>query len=97
MTEVELHDLSIYPGGDLVAKGLRDLNDHIRSEEALLVSVAAPRLRGLGIPVPDDPEIPTPYEHALFSAIESRLPRGAHMEYNALIQRVVSFAESYHR
>ena len=76
MIESGHRDLTIYPGGDLIAKGLQDLENHVRSEEALLVSVAAPRLRGLGIPVPDDPGVPTPYEHALFSAIERRPPAG---------------------
>ncbi len=89
--------LGIYPGGDLVAKGLQDLQDHIISEEALLVLVASPRLRGLGIQVPEAKDAPLPYEHALYSAIERRVPQGAHAAYNALIQRVVSFSDSYCR
>ena len=38
----ELENLSIYPGGELVSKGLADLDVHTRSEEALLISAAAP-------------------------------------------------------
>ncbi len=88
-------DLSVYPGGDLVAKGLADLNLEILSEEGLLVLVASPRLRDLGIDVPCVEGISMPYEHALFEAIEARMPRGAHGAYNALIERVVSFANAY--
>ena len=35
------------------------------------------------------------YEHRLYEAIESRNPEGAHSEYNAMIRRLVSFAEAY--
>ncbi|MDP8971371.1 MAG: hypothetical protein M3N52_12920, partial [Actinomycetota bacterium] len=47
------------PGADLVAAGLDDLAAGVVSAEALLVSIGAPRLRELGIPVGDpldDPE-----------------------------------------
>jgi hypothetical protein len=88
-------DLGIFPGGDLVATGLSDLARGIVSEEALVLMVAAPRLRGLGIEVQELPGISRPYEHALYERIEARMPRGAHSAYNALIQRIVSFANSY--
>jgi len=87
--------LAIYPGGDLVAKGLSDLAHGVKSEEALLLMVAGPRLRGLGIAVREIEGVIRPYEHALYSAIESRLTTDAHSAYNALIQRIVSFANSY--
>ena len=87
--------LCVYPGRELVAKGLDDLERGLQTEESLLVMVAGPRLRGLGIEVRDLAFVPTPYEHALYEAIEARLPRGAHAAYNALIQRIVSFANSY--
>ena len=61
----------------------------------MLVTVAAPRLRDLGLVVPS-PSIRTPFpEHDLFDAVESRMQRGAHAEYNALIARIVSFARAY--
>jgi len=87
--------LSTYPGGDLVAKGLHDLEVGVQSEEALLVMVAGPRLRGLGIEFQDLKSVALPYEHRLYESIEQRMPRGAHTAYNALIQRIVSFANSY--
>ena len=81
------------PGGSLVAKGLADLASGTRSEEALLVTVAAPRLRGLGFEIAPTEE-PGPPEHALFAMVEERLPQGAHAAYNALIARIVSFAQA---
>lgn len=90
-------NLDPYPGGDLVAKGLSDLARRVISEEALLVSIASPRLRHLGFEIPKLEEVSLPYEHALFEVLEGRLDRGAHAAYNALIGRIVSFAESYGR
>ena len=90
-----MEDLSRFPGGDLVAKGLADLNKGIVSEEALLVLIASPRLVDLGFIVPELKELKPPYEIALYSAIEERNPDGAHADYNALIRRIVSFAQCY--
>jgi hypothetical protein len=90
-------DLHPFPGGDLVAKGLQDLAQFAITEEALLVSIASPRLKRLGLSVPELPGVPLPHEHALFEALEARLGRGAHAAYNALIGRIVSFANAYDR
>jgi len=87
--------LGAYPGGDLIEKGLRNLNEGQITEEALLVMIAAARLEGLGIKLPPFPEIPTPYEHQLFHALNRRIPERAHYEYNTLIARIVSFANAY--
>lgn len=91
----QLENLAIYPGGDLVSSGLADLANHVHSERALLVLIAGPRLRALGFDVVEPDDIPLPYEHRLFEALEDRLSSGAHMEYNVLIARMVSFADSY--
>jgi hypothetical protein len=42
---------SALPGGELVAQGLADLAEGAETVESLLVSVGAPRLRGLGVDV----------------------------------------------
>jgi len=84
-----------YPGGDLVLAGLVDLERQFCSDEALLVSIAGPRLRGVGIEVPELLGVLLPYEHRLYESIESRMPCGAHAEYNAMIGRIVSFANTY--
>lgn len=88
-------ELESLPGGDLVIKGLEDLRKSVISEEALLVLIAGPRLAGLGIEVPEPRNAAPPYEHALYSLIERRCPQGAHATYNALIRRIVSFAQAY--
>lgn len=88
-------DLSIYPGGEGVAQGFADLERGVLTEAALLVLVAAPRLRRLGFRVAPPPNPPAIPEHALFEAVEARLGRGAHAAYNALLVRMVSFADAY--
>jgi hypothetical protein len=76
------------PAEDVVRRGLRDLEERIESVESLLVSIGAPRLRRLGLPV-----------SAPFSAPEQRLYRlladahgdSAHSRYNALVRRLVAY------
>jgi hypothetical protein len=76
------------PGAELVERGLRDLADGLESIEALLVAIGAPRLRGLGIPVPAAPADP---EHRLYHLLASEDPDDAHSRYNGLIRRLVSY------
>jgi hypothetical protein len=77
------------PGYELVQCGLRDLARGVESVEALLVAVGAPRLRRLGLDVPevtfDSPE------HRLYELLRKENPDGAHSRYNALLRRLVSF------
>ena len=87
--------LNEYPGGEIVEKGLEDLAHGIHSEEALLLLAAGPRLRVLGLEIRDPGGIERPFEHRLFELLEERLDRGAHSAYNALIGRLVSFADTY--
>jgi hypothetical protein len=86
----------LLPGEDLVTQGLADLARGILSESALLVLVASPRLKGLGIQVPEW-SLDEPFEHALYSRIEERLGSGAHSYYNSLIRRIVSYAQALER
>ena len=80
-------DLSRFPGGDLVAKGLEDLARSDETPEAFLVSIGAARLRecGLGVAVviPDA-------EHRLYERLASDDPDSAHSRYNALLRRLTS-------
>lgn len=82
-------DLEALPGGDLVRRGLLDLARGVRSTEALLVAVGAPRLAQLGIAVPPH-ELPLP-EHTLYLHLATADPDSAHSRYNALVRRLVSF------
>ncbi|HEX3391610.1 MAG TPA: hypothetical protein VHS55_03525 [Solirubrobacteraceae bacterium] len=79
------------PGHELVSTGLADLADGRDSEEALLVAMAAPRLRALGLEVPEwGGERPS---HRLWEKL-SDTDVDAHSRYNALVRRMVSFARA---
>lgn len=77
------------PGGDLVSAGLADLAQGVQSVAALLVSFGAPKLRTLGVEVPDR-EVAAP-ERALYELLAQSEGDAAHSRYNALIRRLVSF------
>lgn len=76
------------PGADLVADGLADLARGTESIEALLVSIGAPRLHGLGVAVSG--ALPGA-ERRLYDLLASQDSNSAHSRYNALIRRLVSF------
>jgi hypothetical protein len=82
-------DLTAFPGGDLVQEGLADLARGAETVPALLVSIGAPRLRRLGLPVPET-AVPSP-EHRLYEKLAESDPDSAHSRYNALVRRLVSF------
>lgn len=84
------------PGQDLFEQGLADLAEDQVSEASLLVLIAAPRLRRLGIQVPDR-LLPRPCEHELYAMLDERLGAAAHSYYNSLIRRIVSFAHALER
>jgi len=75
-------------GGDLVREGLEDLRNGRETAPALLVAIGAPRLRRLGIVVPESVEDPEQRLYALLVRIEGD---AAHSRFNALMRRLVSF------
>lgn len=87
MTEV----LSNLPGYQLVSDGLADLAARRETAAGLLVTMASPRLRGLGIEVSDGGAAQASYR--LYELLEHEGP-GAHSRYNALVGRIVSFARA---
>lgn len=76
------------PGHELVLKGIDDLARGVESDEALLVSIGAPRLQRAGIEVPEP--LPSP-EHRLYGRLAAEDADAAHSRYNALVRRLVSF------
>jgi hypothetical protein len=84
------------PGEDFVQEGLADLAQGRTTDFALLVLIASPRLRGLGIDVPDR-SFPQPYEHELYDRLGERMGNAAHSYYNSLIRRIVSYAHALER
>ncbi len=86
------------PGGELVAAGLEALGRGEHSVEALLVAVGAPRLRALGVAVPDaGRQLPRHPELALYRAMGRKHPGDVHSRYNALLRRLVSFERELER
>jgi hypothetical protein len=77
------------PGGDLIEKGLADLRDGRETVEALLVAIGAPRLRQIGLNLPD--ALPDNPEHRLYALLAKDDSDSAHSRYNALIRRLVSY------
>jgi hypothetical protein len=83
------------PGADLVERGVADLAASRESESALLVAMAATRLRAVGIDVPDR-GIAQP-GHRLYALLAAEHSTGAHAAYNALVGRMSSFARAAER
>ena len=81
-------DLSALPGGDLVRRGVTDLDAGRETPEALLVSIGAPRLRAIGVEASKPISDP---EHKLYLLLASKKGDAAHSAYNALVRRLVSF------
>lgn len=87
-----LADLESLPGAELVLPGLADLVAVHETVEALLVEIAAPRLRrlGLAIPVRDDLEP----ERRLYALLSTVSPHDVHGRYNALLRRLIAFSQA---
>jgi hypothetical protein len=89
---VIVSELSNLPGDDLVTQGVEDLNAGRRSVPGLVVAMAAPRLRRLGIEVPEgtDPIA----AHRLYETLSAGNDPDPYRRFNALVARVVSFARA---
>ena len=81
--------LEALPGGEYVMAGIVDLERGVESIPALLVSIGAPRLKRLGLPLPAT-VIESP-EKRLYLRLQNESGNAAHSRYNALIRRLVSF------
>lgn len=90
------HDKALLPGQELIEQGLADLSQDRLTDSSLLVLITAPRLRRLGIQIPDRPFL-RPCEHQLYTRLEERFGAAAHSHYNSLIRRIVSFAHALER
>lgn len=77
------------PAHELIEAGIRDLRERRETMAALLVSIGAPKLRSLGMNIPD-PLLTNP-EHRLYDLLANDNPDAAHSKYNALIRKLVSF------
>jgi len=80
----------------MVEQGLADLEQDLMTDCSLLVLIAAPCLRRLGIPIAERP-LPRSWEHDLYARLDERLGTAAHSYYNSLIRRIVSYARCLER
>lgn len=80
------------PGGALIDRGLGDLSAGRETVESLLVSLAAPRLRREGVPVPTCclPD----GDRRLYRLLEVGHGDLAHARYLALLRQAASFADA---
>jgi len=82
------------PGGEILKPGLEDLRAGVRSINALLVLIAAPRLTRCGIPVPRlEPHSALP-EHDLYQALSVEHGPEAYRFYRSLMRRLVSLEQA---
>lgn len=85
----------VLPGEDLIEEGVNDLRAQRETIAGLLVAIGSPRLRRLGIELPDTlPEHP---EDRLYELLAKDEPDSAHSRYNAFIRRLVSYERAAER
>ncbi len=83
-------------GAELIQQGLADLHRDEPTDLALLVLIAAPRLKRLGLRIPDRSH-PRPLEHCLYDRLNQRLGSAAHSYCNSLFRRIASHAAALER
>jgi len=88
---VDRESLKNLPGAEIVLPGIDDLEAGRASVNANAVRSAASRLRraGLNTPLVEDQ---VPAAHRLYSQLSEELGDEAHSRYNAILERVASFA-----
>lgn len=80
------------PGGGEIDRGITDLALGRETVESLVVSLAAPRLRREGVPLPR--ELQKDPENRLYRRLEQDAPELAHARYLAHLQQAMSFADA---
>jgi len=95
---VRIPRMLLLPGNDLIASGIRDLQDRRETIASLLVLIGAPKLRSLGLDIPDTLDrFGVSPEHRLYDLLAADNPDSAHSRYNALIRKLVSFEHASER
>jgi len=86
---------AVLPGEDVIEAGLQDLLAGRETIAALLVAIGSPRLRRLGLELPE--QLPQNPEHRLYDLLSQDDPDSAHSRYNAFIRRLVSYERAAER
>lgn len=80
---------AVLPGEDIIEAGLEDLRAGRETVAALLVAIGSPRLRRLGLELPE--QLPANPEHRLYDLLAQDNQDSAHSRYNAYIRKLVSY------
>lgn len=80
------------PGGEIIDTGLADLCAGNETIESLLVSLAAPRLRREGVPIPR--KVFPDADMRLYRLLEKSNSELAHARYRAYLRQAESFADA---
>jgi len=80
------------PAYDTVAAGLADLAAGRSTQDGYLVAIAARRLREAGVEIPL--VLPPSPKDLLWEMLEREVGDDAHGRYNALLSRILSFADT---
>lgn len=89
MPPLQPSDFDGLPGASAIRAGLADLAAGRESVESLLVQIGTPRLNGLGITLPQKPEIDA--DRRLYKMLSNQHGNEAHSQFNSLIRQLVSF------
>ncbi len=95
MVSVEFHLRSL-PGSEIVLPGIVDLAERRETIAAAAVQTAATRLRNAGIEVPGPEPVGEP-GHRLYERLVAAGDPDPHSRYNAILRRLVSFAQALER
>lgn len=79
----------VLPGEDLIEAGVKDLYAGRETIAALLVAIGSPRLRRLGLELPE--QIPSNPERRLYDLLARDDQDSAHSRYNAFLRKLVSY------
>jgi hypothetical protein len=80
------------PGGAIIVAGLDDLASGNETVESLVVSLAAPRLRREGVPLPKT--VISDADRRLYRLLEKTAGDLAHARYLAYLRQAASFADA---
>jgi hypothetical protein len=93
-TFTEVARLAGLPGGELILQGLSDARAGLETTDALLVEIAAPRLRQAGLAVPEFGPQPIDAEIRLYRLLGRQFGRDAYGQYNSMLRRLSSLSRA---
>lgn len=88
---MNLNDINLLPGGELVLKGLASLEAGELSKESLLLLICRGELARIGLHIQTKADVPNDAELDLYKLLQRDSQDEAHAVYNSLLARMVSF------